>query len=202
MTCALALVLLMDVSGSVSLAHYDLQRQATAAALREAPVIRAAAAQLPLAIAVAEFGTVPRVIVPWHVLSGAEDLGRVADAIGAAPPGGGGGTHVGDALVLAEALLDAVPCAAEREVIDISGDGASNGGADPAPVVARLAARGTVVNGLPIVTEAEPDVAEWYRAHLITPGGRVFPAGSWADFARAIRAKLVQDIAGNGAVRG
>lgn len=193
--CAVALVLLMDVSGSVSAPHYDLQRDATAAALRDPRVVQAVLGNAPMALTVIEFGSAQHVVLPWHMIRADADLARAAGAMAGATRRESGATHVGDALAAALHALDEAPCAAERAVIDVSGDGASNGGIPLAGPVAEAAERGVVINALPIVTEAEPDIAAWFRTHAITPGGRVF-AATWDGFAHAIRAKLVVDVAG------
>jgi hypothetical protein len=195
MTCALALVLLLDVSASISSERFALQRDATAAALRDPAVQHAIVAQAPIAATVLQFGSGAWVAVPWRRIADAVDAAQFAAALATMPRMGGGATHVGDAIAAALVALDGAPCPFERAVIDISGDGAGNGGVPPAGPLAEAAERGITVNALPIVTDAEPELEAWFRANAITPDGRVFPA-DWAGFARAIRAKLVFEVAG------
>src|SRR5216684_2434204 len=56
----------------------------------------------------------------------------------------------GDALALA------------RRIIDVSGDGPNNGPVSTPLARDQVVARGIRVNGLPIVTPFEPDLAKWY----------------------------------------
>ena len=53
-----------------------------------------------------------------------------------------------------------------RQVIDISGDGSSNVGADPGPVRDAAVAARITINGLAIVNE-EPTVDLYYADHVI-----------------------------------
>lgn len=84
-------------------------------------------------------------------------------------------------------------------VIDVSGDGATNDG--PGSSVARDAAIrvGVTVNGLPIVTPAEPSVATHYQEHVIGgPGAFMIEAHGIADVTRALRRKLLIELANAG----
>lgn len=65
MLCELALVLAIDISGSVAQEHYLLQRDATAAAIEE--VLRPRA-DLPVAIRVVMWEDRVHVVLPWEVL--------------------------------------------------------------------------------------------------------------------------------------
>lgn len=193
MNCALALVLAMDVSGSVSDADFLLQRDATAAAL-EAPAV-AQAARDRLALAVTMWGSAQHQVMGWRVLEGAADTAMAARALRRVERPEGGGTDVAGALRHAVALHADAPCAADRRVIDLSGDGRHMGqpGEMDAAVAAAVAAE-IQVNALPIVTFAEPDIAEWYRATVAPTGGFVV-AASPEGFARAIRLKITMDVA-------
>lgn len=193
--CALALVLLLDVSGSVSETAYRLQRDATAAALRDPAVVAAIVSQAPVAVTALQFGSGAWVAVPWRTIADQVDAQQFAASVATMERRDHhGGTHVGDAIASALVAFDAAPCAAERMVVDISGDGRSNGGVPLAGPMAEAVERGVTINALPIVTDAEPGVAEWFRENAITPDGRVFPA-TWEGFALAIRAKLLTEVA-------
>jgi hypothetical protein len=53
---------------------------------------------------------------------------------------------------------------------------------------------GTTINGLAIVNE-EPDLEDYYREHVIGgPGAFALRADDYQAFARAILAKLLQEI--------
>lgn len=186
--CAVALLLAMDVSGSVSAAHYALQRDATAEALRSPPVRRAAESGLRSAVLM--WGSGQHLVVPF----GADPLATAARLEAVARPEAGA-TDVAGAIRAGMAALLAEDC--ERRVLDLSGDGRHNSGpeAEVAEAVAAAAAAGIEINALPIVTEAEPEVAAWYRAHVTGPAGGFVIEAAPEAFARAIRAKLAIEIA-------
>jgi Ca-activated chloride channel family protein len=187
--CAVALLLAMDVSGSVSAAHFALQRDATAEALRSPPVLRAAADGLRTGVMMWGGGQ--------HLAVGfAGDPRATADRLAAATRPEAGATDLGGAIRAATLLLTGQPC--ERRVLDLSGDGAHNAGPveEVAAAVADAVAAGIEINALPIVTPLEPDLADWYRAHVTGPAGGFVLAAAPEAFARAIRAKLALEIAG------
>jgi Ca-activated chloride channel family protein len=137
------------------------------------------------------------VVLPWRILRDRHDLARAADAIEAQPRAlGFGSTHAGDAVMAGLDALEAAPCIGEQAVIDVSGDGASNGGRTVAEARDRASTMGVQINGLAIVTELEPGLGAWYRANVMTPDGFVIEAEGFADMARAMRRKIIQEIAG------
>lgn len=186
--CAVALLLAIDVSGSISADSYRLQRDATAEALRSPAVVRAA--QDGLRTGVMMWGSRQHVVVPFTA-----DPGRVATLLEAAERPEGGATDVADAIRAGTVLLLAEPC--ERRVLDLSGDGPHNASpvADVEAAVAEAVAAGIEINALPIVTPQEPGVADWYREHVTGPAGGFAIEATPAGFARAIRAKLAMEVA-------
>ena len=128
--CALALVLLMDVSNSVSPARYAMQRDGTAAAFRSAAVRAAIAQTGDVAVTVVEWSATSKVTVPWTVLHTDADVGALADSIAGMPTAHGTMTYMGQALAGAVDQMDGAPCTPERRVVDISGDGQSNAAGD------------------------------------------------------------------------
>lgn len=199
MLCATLLVLLMDVSGSVSTENFQLQRQGVAAALRDIAVARTVEAGPPMALTLIEWDSRHAVVVPWRVLRDRHDLARVAELIEAEPRAlGFGATHAGDAMMAGLDAIEAAPCQGEQAVIDVSGDGTSNGGVAVSAARDRASAMGVQVNGLAIVTELEPELGPWYRANVMTPDGFVIEAAGFDDVARAMRRKIIQEIAAPG----
>lgn len=195
--CALALLLLMDVSGSVSDTHWREQRDGTAAAFREPAIARLIAGQEGVAVAVIAWGSGAHRLLPWRVLVSEAQAAAFAEDLAAAARPEAGQTDLALALEAAAEAFEALPCRAERRVADISGDGPANG-PDPAPARAALAEAGVVLNGLPIVTAAEPGLGAYYRERVITPGGFVIEAEGWAAFGEAIRRKLALEVASLG----
>jgi Ca-activated chloride channel family protein len=194
--CAVALLLLVDVSGSVSAEHHRLQREGIAEALRTPAMARLVQGEGPIAITLIEWDSTQTAVLPWRVLRDAGTLRQAADDIVAAPRAGVfGSTHVGDAIEAGLAAMAQVPCLADRVVLDVSGDGSSNGGGEAAAARDRAQTLGVQINGLPIVTEAEPDLAEWYRANVATFDGFVIVADGFENVARAMRRKIVLEVA-------
>src|SRR5262249_9549357 len=95
----------------------------------------------------------------------------------------------------AQAMFQRCPFEAARRVIDVSGDGANNRGRPAEEARDEAVAAGEMINGLPILT-LEPDLDDYYRQNVI--GGRgafVSSVRSYEEFAKAIRSKLVTEIA-------
>jgi hypothetical protein len=124
-----------------------------------------------------------------------EDVDRFAAAVAEAPRRFGGITAIATAIDYAARLLERPEFADIRRVIDVSGDGASNGGPSPATARDAAVALGLTINGLAILTE-EPDLEAHYRNEVI--GGQdafVLAVEDLASFPRAVMRKLVAEIA-------
>jgi hypothetical protein len=99
-------------------------------------------------------------------------------------------------------LLDAGGYMATKEVIDVSGDGPNNEGRRIDETRDEAVAKGIVINGLPIMTEADktdiyylPDLDKYYAGCVIGgPGAFIQVAKGFQDLARAIRRKLILEI--------
>lgn len=192
MLCELALLLAMDVSGSVTEANYHLQRDATASALEEVLKPRPG---LPMAVGVIMWEGQAHVVLPWAVLRSQGDVQRFAARLRGIERPGGGSTNLTTAMQESLLEFDRVPCTPERRVLDISGDGASD-----EPDLDQQRQRAEVlevqVNGLPIVTSLQNyDIVEYFRSEVITRDGFVVPATGWESYARAMRGKLALEIA-------
>jgi hypothetical protein len=92
-----------------------------------------------------------------------------------------------------------------RRVIDISGDGPNNSGIPIMEARAQALAAGITINGLPIVndrmgpgsTRNIRDLDKYYRDCVIGGSGAfMIVANNFADFALAIKRKLIFEIAG------
>ena len=85
--------------------------------------------------------------------------------------------------------------AAERRIIDISGDGSNNSGRLPNFARDDAVAAGITINGLTILKN-EPFLDSYYLANVV--GGRgafVLTARDFDDFSEAILAKLIREVA-------
>lgn len=185
---ALCLALVLDVSGSISPAHYELQRDATAAALETPDVARAALDGL--SVSVVMFGSYARVVVPPAL-----DPRYVARTLRLTEQPISGATNVAAGLQAGMDVLLAQDC--ERRVLDVSGDGSHNSGpvSEVRGSVQQAAAADVQINALPIVTQAEPNVAAWFEREVTEPTGGFVMAAGWLDFTRAIRAKIASEVA-------
>jgi hypothetical protein len=196
-----ALVLAVDVSGSVSDQRFQLQRDGIANALDsdELADLVSNGTHQAIEIAVVEWAEEQRLVVPWTVVRSRQDLAGVAARLRQSPrswvhtmtdPGGG--------IAAADALFDRLPMAADRRVIDVSGDGKQNTGVLSTRQNRDAAvAHGVTVNGLPITSGDEPDVGAWYRANVV--GGNdafLVVANGFDAFAEAFRQKLTREVAG------
>ena len=192
--CAVALVLLLDASGSVSAGDWRMQAHGTADAIADDAVVRIIERQGAVAMTAIAFSDITRPLVPWRVLTGPEEAQAFAQSLRDAPRTLHGGTRIGEALNDAIAAFDDAPCLAEQEVVDISSDG----DAEPGPTgLARDAAalRGVRVNAIGIGTLPNGTPADWLRDNAVTAGGFALSAGDWGDFARAMRRKLAMELA-------
>ncbi len=194
----LELILAVDASGSVSEAEFDLQVQGLAGAFRDPDVVAAIRDAGPAGVAVAlvQWSSPGQqiVAVDWSVVSDGESAAALARRIVGAGRLIMGETAIGNALAFAMGLLTTNEFAGRRRVIDVSGDGETNWGPSPDRVRDRVVAAGITINGLAVANE-QPALGEYYRVHVIGgTGAFVVTATDYADFARAIRIKLMQEI--------
>ncbi|MEX2518510.1 MAG: DUF1194 domain-containing protein [Paracoccaceae bacterium] len=195
--CETALVLAIDVSGSVDAAEYRLQMDGLTAALRD-PNVRDALVAAEAMIAVMQWSGANKqeFTTSWtHVVSH-EIADRLAGAVEAAPRAFQHfSTAIGDALAAAAVALGEVSGRCKRHVVDISGDGVSNEGRDLPRIRDALIRGGVQINGLAIEI-GEEGLSEYYRREVIGGGGAfVLTARSFEDYPRAIRRKLLRELA-------
>lgn len=190
--CGMALVLLVDVSGSVDAAEFALQKQGIVDALMSPAVHRAIWQNQTIAVTIIEWTDNSATVVPWRVLNGTADAMALAVEYQAAPRSGQGSTYMGRALAAGLDALAASPCVGAREVIDVSGDGAADDSIELKLQYARAKAAGVTINGL--VIEGEDGLEDFYRQNVVL-NGFVMVAAGFEDFARAMRQKLAMEIA-------
>jgi hypothetical protein len=192
---ASAIVFAVDVSGSVDDERYEVQRAGIASIFVNPGI--AAMLQGGIAVMLMEWADDHVVAVPWTILREPADAAAFAARIRSAPRAPGYSTALSLALLAAADLLDACGCDAQHRVIDVSGDGPNNGPMSTKLARDEVVARGIRINGLPIVTQAEPDLARWYAANVVGGDGAfVETAQGYADFARAMQRKFLQEVAG------
>lgn len=193
--CGIALVLAVDVSGSVDSREYRIQMEGLAEALRDGAISEALVTREAQVQLIQWTGTGrQKISVPWRQLTDFDKVEALAVEIEAAPRVWRNfSTAIGEALVFAQGSFRDVPHCA-RKVIDVSGDGQSNEGVAPASVHAQLNAEGIIVNGLAI-EESDNALTGYYEEHLITgPGAFAMRAESFKDYPDRIRRKLLREI--------
>lgn len=199
---SLQLVLAVDASGSVNMPRFVLQKDGYAAAFRDPAVqsaIRNTSTGSIAAMMLQWTGPAMQTIaVDWTLVDGPPAAEAFATAIDAAPRElFGGGTSISGAIDFSANQFPRCPFPAERRTIDISGDGANNRGRRADLARDQAVAAGLVINGLPIL-ELEPWLDSYYRDHVIGGDGSfLIAAATFEEFARAIRRKLITEIAGS-----
>lgn len=195
--CGIALVLAVDVSGSVDAWEYELQTRGLESALRD-PEVAAALVQNRAAVALMQWSGAGQqaLSIPWTRIEEPAEAARLAGRVGAVPRAfAGGNTAVGEAIDHAAALFGREVRDCARWVIDLSGDGDENEGFTVGRARRAALARGITINGLAIEgLGTGQSITNFYRAWVITPGGFVVTAQGHADFARAMRLKLLREL--------
>jgi hypothetical protein len=197
----LKLVLALDSSTSVNQRNYGLEAAGIAAAFADPRVLAAIdkGAHKSIAVAVMEWADygLTAVTVDWHVIRGPADALAFARAVATAPrrvPGGV--TSLSGAIDGASALMGTAPVTAERQVIDIAGDGRNSDGRPVTEARDDAVARGFVINGLAIASDV-PTLPLYYRDKVMGGAGSfVLEVADFKGFAEGIRAKLVREIEG------
>lgn len=193
-----ALVLAVDVSGSISDNSWRLQRDGIADAIgspRFAQSVTGGALGR-IAIAVMQWGSDARLVLGWRTLMGGGDALALAAEIRGLSRVESGSTCMEKALAAAVVALAPWDALATRRVIDVSGDGHANCNGDVAGARTLALASGLTINGLPIITPTEPLIEDWYRSNVIGgPGAFIVPADGYPAFAEAFLKKLTNEIA-------
>lgn len=196
---AVELLLAVDSSSSINRYEFDQQLRGLAEAFRSPLVGAAIAAQGDKGVAVALMQWAGRsqqhISADWRVLRTAEDALAFAAYLDATPRFiEGGSTAIGEALRHALTSINANPYRGERLVVDVSGDGVNNEGANPARWRDRLVAAGVTVNALVILNE-DPNLWTFYESAVVGgPGAFLMTAEDYRSYGAAIEQKLLQEL--------
>lgn len=205
----LELVLAVDVSGSIDAEEAKLQRQGYVAALAHPQVIEAIESGPIGQIAIAYFEWAnyrhQRMVAEWTLVGDRASAEALAGTVAEAPLVSAHWTSISGAIDFAVGLFDDNGYQGLRRVVDISGDGYNNNGRPVQIARDEAVAAGITINGLPIVNDRPnpwgsapaADLDLYFQNHVIGgPGAFVIVAEDFTDFARAILAKLILEIAG------
>lgn len=213
--CRIALVLALDVSGSVNDAEYDQQLGGLAHALSSPPVRALILSGTGAEVHLAAFEWSSRnhqfLVQPWTVLDSHAAIDRaVARIAGYRRQRAGLKTALGTALAFGGRLLDERGHCWQR-TIDVSGDGRNNIGPTPAQVHAAPGFAAITVNALVVgdpapegrkargagtAAERRAGLRRYFETEVIHgPGAFALIAHGYGDFARAMQAKLLRELA-------
>jgi hypothetical protein len=206
--CRLALVLALDVSGSVDAREYDLQVTGVARALSDAEVRKAILSDPaePVEMAIFEWSgsRFQRQVVDWTALGSPAAIDAVAGRLRRwsripAPEA----TGIGSAMQVAVGQIGDGP-ACWRRVLDVSGDGKNNDWPSPrqvreSGVLGDITVNALVIGSPPIRGETRAaggaDLVAYFRAEVLHgPGAFVETALGYEDYADAMKRKLLKEL--------
>jgi len=206
------LVLAADVSRSVTEPKFRLQREGAAAAITHPDVVKAITAgpNRRIAVCFVEWATAGQqnVVVDWTVIGSAAAARGFGDRLIETPRSFAGSTSISAAIDFSVSQLDRAPFAAERRVIDISGDGNNNSGREVTEARDSALEKGITINALVILTPVSESfrpehtnppggLEKYFRDNVIGgPGAFTVVAEGHEAFGRALTKKLIQEIAG------
>lgn len=194
--CDTALLLAIDVSGSIDRGEYALQIGGLYDALRD-PAVADVLLQGQVALAVVQWSGLGHqaLVIPWQRMLSRQAIGQFAETSRTLPRAfQGSDTAVGEAIVFSIAQFAAVPDC-KRHVIDISGDGPENAGSSVGHARMSAIAKKIDINAIAIEDMGlSAPTSSFYKNSIITPRGFVITARGLDDYPRAIRAKLLREL--------
>lgn len=193
--CDIALMLAVDVSGSVDGREYRIQMDGLAAALTDRSVMGALVASEAQVALMQWTGTGRQsVVINWTEITHPDDVYAFAFQVSTVPRlWRDFSTAIGEAMSLALPYFDIVD-QCERHVIDISGDGISNEGIAPRDMWPALEAAGVTVNAM-VIQDTGFDLTDWFENNVIT-GPRAFAvtANTFDEYPEQIIRKLYREL--------
>jgi Ca-activated chloride channel family protein len=194
--CDTALLLAIDISGSIDAGEYRLQVDGLADALSD-PEVAEALLQGQVALSVVQWSGTgwQALVLPWRRMLTPGDIAAFgAEARSLRRRFDASDTAVGQAITFS---LGQFPAVADcpRHVIDISGDGPENAGFTVARARTAAEAQGVEINAIAIEDRGiSTPITAFYRRWAITKGGFVITARGLDDYPRAIREKLLREL--------
>ena len=190
----------LDISGSINNRELRLQYDGLAAALLDRRFLQAIETGRHGLIAVSVYTwsdshDAVEVIVPWSGVQTDKHAEAIAETLGNQQVNRMiRSTSLTVALQAGTELLRRCPWFADRQLLNIAGDGMTNTGPGPQPARDAALDRGIVVNGL--VVGGESDTIRHYNSKVIGPPriGFLVTVGDYADFANAMLSKFMLEI--------
>ncbi len=205
----LELVLAVDISQSMDLDEATLQRRGYVSALRHPDVIegiqRGRLGRIAVTYVEWAGDHYQRTRVNWAEVADTSSAAAFAQAVERSSVEILEWTSISAVIAFGAQSFEGNGFRGERRIIDISGDGPNNKGVYVVHARDRALADGIVINGLPIINNRPsiigypplPDLDLYYEDCVIGGvGAFIVVANGFEDFARAIRRKMVLEIAG------
>jgi len=207
----LALAMAIDISGSIDPDEAKLQREGYVMAFRDPVIVKAILGGPNGRIAVAYYewsdSWMQKLLIDWTLLDSEAAVAAFANRLADLPISIARRTSISGAIRYSIPLFGRSPYEPTRKVLDISGDGSNNDGGLVTDMRYEALKDRIVINGLPIMNDRpnpfgfpnEADLDKYYL-HCVTGGPRSFVevARSFEDFPRAVRKKLLQEVADRG----
>src|SRR3954447_23824833 len=215
----LALAMGVDISGSIDPDEARLQREGYVQAFRDPVIVRAILGGPNGRIAVTYYewsdSWMQKLLIDWTLLdseasiawpllNGEPSIAVFANRLADLPISIARRTSISGAIRYAIPLFGRSPYEPTRKVLDVSGDGSNNDGGLVTDMRYEALKDRIVINGLPIMNDRpnpfgfpnETDLDRYYL-HCVIGGPRSFVevARSFDDFPRAVRKKLLQEVA-------
>jgi len=207
----LLLVLAMDVSRSMGQAKFLLQREGYAAAISNPQVLNAiqSGPHQKIALCFIDWSGPfeQKLVIDWTIIDSPAAASRFGDMVAQAPRSFYDSTSIGAAINFVTAQLARAQFQAERQAIDVSGDGTNNAGPNVQFFRDQAVAKGILINGLVILTDIDTarfpqhtnppgGIEKYYRDNVIGGAGSfVMAAEDYNSFGRAMVRKLIAEIA-------
>lgn len=194
--CDTALLLAIDISGSIDTGEYALQVQGLADALID-PAVAEALERGQVALSVVQWSGRGQqaLVIPWRRMLSADEIARFSATARRLPRAfAASDTAVGEAIAFSVAQFGAV-ADCRRRVIDISGDGPENAGSSVAQARGAAQAAGIEINAIAIEDMGpSAPITAFYSRLVITRDGFAMTARGLLDYPRAIRAKILREL--------
>jgi hypothetical protein len=204
------LVLAVDVSGSVDWQEAELQRDGYIQVIKSPEFVKVIQTGFLGKIAVTYIEWAgdgyQTEVVDWAIIKDRASAEDFAQKLKAAPIDTGPWTSISDVIKHAVPKFFNNNYQGTRRILDISGDGPNNTGSLVTKARDAAVKQRITINGLPIINDRlQPsgrrqiaNLDKYYAACVIGgPGAFLVVAHSFKDFARAIRRKMIFEIAGN-----
>lgn len=194
-----AILIALDVSASVDVSEFDLMREGLAAAISSPEVASAVVngKRGAIAVSVVQWSgfTEQEMKLDWTRLSSIAELTDFADRIRKMNRRyKDGATDIGGALSYSRKKVLSSPFQANRNVIDLVGDGPNNVNYSPSIERDLTIKDGITINGLAVIGEVS--MLEEYFIRFIIGGPNAFveKTADFDGFRRAMERKLIREI--------